>query len=89
MKNKLDDLYNHLFETLERLRDTKPAFLEPEIKRATAVRLTAEQIIAAAKVDAEMSKFLKTKQSGFFDRSAPLQMADGQMPKKLEAGKKE
>jgi hypothetical protein len=89
VKNKLSDLYNHLFETLERLRDTKPVALDMEIKRATAVRMTAEQIIAAAKVEVEARKLFKnTPQSNFFE---PVAFADKTQtaPKRLNAGSSE
>lgn len=54
MKNKIEDLRNHLFETLEALRDKD----EPmEIDRARAVADVAGRIIDSAKVEVE---FLRT-----------------------------
>jgi hypothetical protein len=48
VKNKLSDLRNHLFETIERLKDEK----EPmEVERARAVSEVASTIIESAKVE--------------------------------------
>jgi hypothetical protein len=86
VKNKLSDLYNHLFDTLERLKDTKPVALDMEIKRATAVRMTAEQIIAAAKVEVEVRRLTKnTPQSSFFEPAALPEKEDA---KRLGVGNK-
>jgi hypothetical protein len=47
-KNKIDDLRNHLFETLEALRDEdKPM----ELERARAVADVARVIVESAKVE--------------------------------------
>ena len=47
MKNKLEDLNNHLFEQLERLNDEdlKGEALEEELKRSRAVASISAQII--------------------------------------------
>lgn len=47
MKNKLSDLNNHLFETLERLNDDELVGdeLDKEVKRAKAIKNVAEAII--------------------------------------------
>ncbi len=50
MKNHITDLRNHLFETLEMLKDKdKPM----EIERAKAVADVAKEIIATAKVEVD------------------------------------
>lgn len=54
MKNKLSDLRDHLFETLEQLKDEKKPM---DISRAHAVVDVAGKIIDSAKVEVE---FLKT-----------------------------
>lgn len=46
MKNKIEDLRNHLFETLEMLKDG-----EMEVDRAKAVSGVAQTIINSAKVE--------------------------------------
>lgn len=53
MKNKIDDLRNHLFATLEALQDEeKPMDLE----RARTVAEVAQVIINSAKVEVEFIK---------------------------------
>jgi hypothetical protein len=82
MKNKLSDLYNHLFETLEALKDAKPSALEFEVKRATAVRLTASTLIDAAKLEVDIRKMNRNSpQSTFFDVPEPKQLPAGEIPK--------
>lgn len=52
-KNKIDDLRNHLFETLEALRDTD----EPmDLDRARAVADVARVIVDSAKVEVDFLK---------------------------------
>jgi hypothetical protein len=52
-KNKIDDLRNHLFETLEALRDKD----EPmDIARAKAVADVAKVIVETAKVEVDFLK---------------------------------
>lgn len=48
MKNKMDDLNNHLFAQLERLGDEslKPDQLKQEIDRGKAIAATSQQVIA-------------------------------------------
>lgn len=48
MKNKLSDLRNHLFETIERLKDDEKPM---EIDRAKAISDVAQAIINSAKVE--------------------------------------
>ena len=47
MRNKLSDLYNYLFESIERLNDDEltDEELEKEIKRSDAVQKVAKTII--------------------------------------------
>ncbi|WP_256823445.1 MULTISPECIES: hypothetical protein [unclassified Pseudomonas] len=55
MKNKIEDLRNHLFVTIESLLDTdKPM----EIGRAKAIAEVAQVMINSAKVEVEMVKAL-------------------------------
>lgn len=53
MKNRIEDLRNHLFETLEMLKDSdKPM----DIDRAKAISDVAQTIINSAKVEVEFSR---------------------------------
>jgi len=53
MQNKIEDLRNHLFATLEALRDEdKPM----EIERAKAVAEVAKVIVDSAKVEVDFTK---------------------------------
>lgn len=53
MKNKMDDLRNHLFETLEALKDDdKPM----DIERARAVADVARVLVDTAKAEIEFLK---------------------------------
>jgi hypothetical protein len=60
MKNKLSDLNNHLFETLERLNDDKIKgdVLRDEIERAKAIAGIGGQIVGAAKVTLDAIKLV-------------------------------
>lgn len=55
MKNKIEDLRNHLFAQLERLSDTE-LDLNKEIDRAASMCQVAETIISTAKVEVEFIK---------------------------------
>lgn len=48
MKNKIDDLRNHLFETLEALKDEEKPM---ELARARAIADVARVIVESAKVE--------------------------------------
>ncbi len=53
MKNKIDDLRNHLFETLEALKDKE----EPmELDRARAIADVSRVIVDTAKVEVDFLK---------------------------------
>ena len=53
MKNKMEDLRNHLFETLEGLKDPDDPM---DIDRAKAVAEVAGKLIDSAKVEVEFLK---------------------------------
>ncbi len=57
MKNKIEDLRNHLFEQLERLADDEkmknPITLERELKRAHSISEVASVIVATAKAETD------------------------------------
>lgn len=60
MKNKVEDLRNHLFEQLERLSDDEsfknPLVQEREIKRTSAIVEIANAIIDSARAETEFLK---------------------------------
>lgn len=69
-KNKMSDLRNHLFETLEALKDSEKPM---EVDRAKAICGVAHQLIESAKVEV---KFMETTGEGkmgefFEDRKLP------------------
>jgi len=68
VKNKMEDLRNHLFVTLEALLDKdKP----PEIERAAAVAKTAQVIVNSAKVEVDYLKISGGKGTGFIPEQLP------------------
>lgn len=78
MKNKIEDLRNHLFETLEALKDPdKPM----EIDRARAVADVARVIVDSAKVEVD---FLKTTGQSYGTDFLPADIGRG--PRRLGPG---
>lgn len=65
MKNKIEDLRNHLFATLEALRDQDQPM---DIERAKAVADVSRVIIDSAKVEVDMLRVTGSASpaSGFF-----------------------
>lgn len=53
MKNKIDDLRNHLFETLEALKDDEKPM---DLARAQAIANVAKVIVDSAKVEVDFLK---------------------------------
>ena len=67
MKNKIEDLRDHLFATLEDLRDKdKPR----EIAREKAIANVAAAIVNSAKVENEYMKLTGGKGTGFIPEKA-------------------
>lgn len=63
MKNKIDDLRNHLFATLEALQDKD----EPmELERAKTIAEVAQTIINSAKVEVQFMTHVEGVESNFF-----------------------
>lgn len=68
-KYEIDDLRNHLFETMAALRDpVKPM----EVERANAVVKVAQAIIGTAKVEVDYMKNVGGKGSGFIPEAPKL-----------------
>jgi hypothetical protein len=79
-KNKIQDLRDHLFEELERLRDAKPEEIKGEIERAKAFTGVSNAIIATAKVEIDMVKAVSGTPETDFIRIAP---ESRDLPKRL------
>ncbi len=80
-KNKMSDLRDHLFETLEALKDSdKPM----DIERARAISDVAQTIINSAKVEVDLVKAVGSSRPGsvgFFG----LPEESRELPKRLRA----
>ena len=77
MKHTLTDLYDHLFESLDLLKNSPPVALEMNIKRAAAVRQTAQAVIEAAKLEVAAHKLKKeSKMDGLFPDLRQLPSGD-------------
>jgi len=63
MKNTMTDLRNHLFETLESLKDAEKPM---ELDRALAVAKVTDRIIETAKVEVEFVKVTGAVGEGAF-----------------------
>jgi len=60
-RNKINDLRDHLFETLEALKDTEKPM---ELDRAKAIADVAQVIINSAKVEVELVKAVSSSSAG-------------------------
>lgn len=60
-KNKIEDLRNHLFEVIERLKDG-----DIEIETAHAITSVADVIVKSAKVEVDFLVKIDGTGSGFF-----------------------
>lgn len=82
MKNKIEDLRNHLFDTLEALQDPdKPM----DIERAKAIADVAQVVINSAKVEVDYLRAVSGGEgSGFIPEQprgpAPLEHKKGERP---------
>ena len=74
MKNKIEDLRNHLFETLEALKDKDNPM---DIERAKAVAGVAQVIVNSAKVENDHIKLTGTSGSGFIEAQPAPQPLPG------------
>jgi hypothetical protein len=70
MKNKIDDLRNHMFAALERLNDDEamknPIKLDREIARAKSIADVGKVLVESAKVEVQFIEATSSKNvSGF------------------------
>lgn len=78
-KNKLNDLRNHLFLTLEKLHDG-----DMDTNTAKAVADVSKEIIDSAKLEYQMVRDLGGKTSDFFDgMGVPYQIGEMNEGKEL------
>lgn len=78
MKNRLSDLRNHLFETIEGLKDNSIP-----VDRARAISDAAGKIIESGKMELEFVKFVGDREaSKFFDTPA-LALPGNTAPRQL------
>ena len=89
-KKDLATLYDHLFTSLELLKESKPVELESNIKRAAAVRQVASVVIDAAKLEVAVHKMKKTAGlDGLFPNLDELkQLGEGKSQESEAPGKK-
>lgn len=80
MKNKIQDLRNHLFETIERLKDKS----EPmDLERAKTIADVAQVIVNSAKVEVD---FIKSAGGDATDFMKELPQVEETKLRKLNAG---
>lgn len=80
MKNKIEDLRDHLFATIEALRDKDHPM---EVDRARAIRDVAQVIVNSAKVENEFIRETGSIGSGFIPHSRQLPGGKGMGPTRL------
>ncbi len=79
MKNRMSDLRNHLFETLEQLKDKDTPL---DLARAQAISEVAQTIINTAKVEIEFMKVIDSNspRSDFFGSAEDRRQVTGERP---------
>lgn len=90
MKNNIEDLRNHLFETIERLKDKEDPL---ELERAKTIADVSQVIINSARVEVDLLKHVGGEvDSSLFIRPkalpAPTETADGKQNLRAIEGKK-
>ena len=72
MKNRLVDLQNHLFETLEALKDKEKPM---DLDRAMAISEVSKTLIDSAKLELKLLELTGSidKPTKFFDEPKPLE----------------
>lgn len=69
MKNKIEDLRNHLFETIEMLKNEENPL---DVERAKAIAEAAQVIVNSAKVEVDFMRAVSaTKGTGFIPMDTP------------------
>ena len=82
MKNKIEDLREHLFAQLERLGDDEamqdPAALDRELKRADAISKLSQVLVNSAKAETDRARVGgKIGAGGFINTDPSKQLGTG------------
>jgi len=83
MKNKLEDLRDHLFETIEGLKDDKNPM---DVKRASAIKGVAETIISSARVELDFMELTGNVGSGFLPNREERGLPELPRPRLVNGG---
>jgi hypothetical protein len=81
-KNKIDDLRDHLFETLEALKDDEKPM---ELDRAREIANVARAIVETAKVEIDFARVMNDSTGEFRGSSFLPAPEPGDAPKQLAA----
>lgn len=82
MRNKIDSLRDHLFETLEALKDKdKPM----EIERAKTIAAVAQTIINSAKVECDFIELTGSRGSGFIPQDDVPAVTGSKLPRLVKS----
>lgn len=92
MRNKIEDLRNHLFEQLERLSDDEsmknPGQLDKEVQRAASITQIASVIIDTARAETEFLKVIADGDLGLNQKSQFFGELSSDELKKLTSSQK-
>jgi len=78
MKNKLEDLRDHLFETIESLKDKDNPM---DLKRAAAIKDVAQTLINSGKLELEYIDITGEKASAFLPSSDRQRLPSPSVPR--------
>ena len=79
MKNKIEDLRNHLFETIEMLKSG-----DMDIDKAKAIAEVGKVIVDTAKNEIDFMRMTRKKYSDFMPEESTAKFIDDEIPKKIE-----
>lgn len=84
MKNKIEDLRNHLFATLEALQDKENPM---DLERAKTIAGVADVLVRTAKVEVDMINATGGQASPFFPEApAPTNLPPPAVPRLVKTG---
>lgn len=86
MKNKIEDLRNHLFSALERLSNEQltPEELEKEIQRSKAISDVGKVIVDTAKTEVDFMRITRKPYNSFMPEDSTAKFLDRENPKQVE-----